>query len=208
MFPVDLGPAPLFLGFALGMRHALDADHVVAMSTIVTRERSIARAALLGGVWGAGHSLSLLAVGLIVIVFRIPLHPTVEIVFERLVGAMLVVLGLASLFLRHRHPSKGEPPRPGAGRRRPFGVGVMHGLAGSGALTLAVLSTIPSRVDGLLYLALFGLGAVGGMTGVTSLLAIPARVGRGLGRDAASWVSTAAGVLSVAFGFLYLTRWA
>ena len=127
MFSVDPGAAPLFLGFALGMRPALDADHVVAMSTIVTRERSIARAALLGGVWGAGHSLSLLAVGLIVIVFRIPLNPTVEIVFERLVGAMLVVLGLTSLLLRHRHPSKGEPTGRSA-RRRPFGVGGVHVL--------------------------------------------------------------------------------
>jgi len=198
MFPPDAGSAPLLLGLALGMRHALDADHVVAMSTIVARERSVARAALLGGWWGAGHSITLLGVGLLVILFRMPVGPAFGAWFERAVGVMLVLLGLSSLWFRHRHD------RSHGGRARPFGVGMVHGLAGSGALAVAVLATMPSRAAGLVYLLLFGLGAVGGMAGVTAALALPARLGA-FGSRGASWLTAAAGVGSVAFGLFYLT---
>lgn len=209
MFSPDPGSAPLLLGFALGMRHALDADHVVAMSTIVARERSVARAALLGGWWGAGHSVALLAVGLLVIFFRVPVSPAWSTLLERAVGVMLVALGISSLLVRHRHDraseSKPAPsaPRRGAGRR-PFGVGMVHGLAGSGALAVAVLATVPSRAAGLLYLVLFGVGAIGGMAGVTAAFALPARLGA-FGCRGASWLAAAAGVGSVAFGLFYLT---
>ena len=199
MFPA----APLLLGLALGMRHALDADHLVAMSTIVTRERSIGRAALLGGAWGAGHSLSLFVVGLLVIGFRIPMGPALGAFFERLVGVMLIVLGLASLFVRQAGGT--DPGSPS--RRRPFGVGIVHGLAGSGALALAVLATIPSRAAALLYILLFGAGAIGGMMGITSLMARPARFGAGA-RLGASWISVVAALGSVVFGIFYLTVWA
>jgi len=204
MFPA----APLLLGLALGMRHALDADHLVAMSTIVTRERSIGRAALLGGAWGAGHSLSLFVVGLLVIVFRIPMGPALGVFFERLVGVMLIVLGLASLVVRHRHQHEASGTAPGpSSRRRPFGIGIVHGLAGSGALAIAVLATIPSRAAALAYILLFGAGAIGGMMGITSLMALPARFGAGA-RLGASWISVVAGLGSVVFGIFYLTVWA
>jgi high-affinity nickel-transport protein len=204
MFPA----APLLLGLALGMRHALDADHLVAMSTIVTRERSIGRAALLGGAWGAGHSLSLFVVGLLVIVFRVPMGPALGAFFERLVGVMLIVLGLASLLVRHRHHHRAGGTHPGSpSGRRPFGVGIVHGLAGSGALAIAVLATIPSRAAALLYILLFGAGAIGGMMGITSLMALPARFGAGA-RLGASWISVVAALGSVVFGIFYLTVWA
>jgi hypothetical protein len=199
--------APLLLGMALGMRHALDADHIVAMSTIVARERSVARAALLGGTWGIGHSLSLFGVGLLVIVLRVPMSPAVGLVFERLVGVMLIVLGLTSLFVRHRHEHPEAEAAHGPSRRRPFAVGLVHGMAGSGALAVAVLATIPSRMAGLAYIALFGAGAVGGMMAITAALALPARFGS-RARRGASWISVAAGVASVLFGTLYLTVWA
>lgn len=200
--------APLLLGLALGMRHAFDPDHIVAMSTIVSRERSIARAALLGGAWGAGHCLSLCAVGLAVILFRVPMPESWSLIFERLVGVMLVVLGVTSLLWR------GTPARQGNAPRRPFAVGLVHGLAGSGALAIAVLATIPSRAAGLLYIALFGAGAVGGMMLITALFVIPlrfaergaipmrfaARARTGAGR----WLPAAASVGSVVFGIWYL----
>jgi len=201
MPPFNPGAAPLLLGFALGMRHALDGDHIVAMSTIVARERSLTRAALLGGIWGAGHSLSLLAVGLLVIVFRVPMSPGFGVFFERAVGVMLILLGLTSLFVRHRHR------HADVSRRRPFGVGIVHGLAGSGALALAVLATIPSRAAALLYILLFGAGAIGGMTAVTAALALPVRFGAAP-KQGGAWLSALAGTGSVVFGILYLTVWA
>jgi len=198
--------APLLLGLALGMRHAFDPDHIVAMSTIVSREPSSARAALLGGAWGAGHCLSLFGVGVAVILFRVPMPESWSLVFERLVGVMLVVLGVTSLLWR--------PETRGHASRRPFAVGLVHGLAGSGALAIAVLATIPSRAAGLLYIALFGAGAIGGMMLTTALFVIPlrfvergaipmrfaARARIGAGR----WLPAAASVGSIAFGMWYL----
>ena len=201
----DTGTAPLLLGLALGMRHALDADHLVAMSTIVTRERSALRASLLGGAWGVGHCLSLFAVGLAVLVFRIPMGPAFGHLFERLVGVMLVALGATSLLPRIRRNRGNEGTASGLrSHRRPFGIGLVHGLAGSGALAIAVLMTIPSRIGGLLYITLFGVGAVGGMMGVTGILALPLRLGAVSGRNVGRWVSVAASVGSVVFGIYYL----
>jgi len=210
------GSAPLLLGFALGMRHAFDPDHIVAMSTIVTRERSVVRAMFLGGAWGAGHCLSLFTVGLAVLLLRVPMNEAWSLAFERLVGVMLVVLGATSLWRsgkmipsasvkrrfapiarRNHFPA---PPR----HRRPFAVGLVHGLAGSGALAIAVLATIPSRAAGLLYIALFGAGAVGGMVLVTALFAIPMRFATQVKAGAGKWLPIAASVGSVAFGIYYL----
>jgi hypothetical protein len=190
------GSAPLLLGFALGMRHAFDPDHVVAMSTIVTRERSVLRAMFLGGAWGAGHCLSLFTVGLAVLLFRVPMSEAWGQAFERLVGVMLVLLGATSLW----RSGKINPPR----HRRPFVVGLVHGLAGSGALAIAVLATIPSRAEGLFYMGLFGLGAIGGMVLITGLFALPLRFATQARSGAGRWLPAAASVGSVAFGIYYL----
>ena len=199
--------APLLLGLALGMRHAFDPDHIVAMSTIVSRERSIARAALLGGAWGAGHCLSLFAVGLAVILFRVPMPDSWSLMFERLVGVMLIVLGVASLVGRPRSASAGHETSAwsaaGVSRRRPFTVGLVHGLAGSGALAIAVLATIHSRAAGLLYIALFGAGAVGGMMLITGLFAVPMRFAARARTRAGRWLPATASLGSVAFGIWY-----
>jgi len=200
--------APLLLGLALGMRHAFDPDHIVAMSTIVSRERSIARAAFLGGAWGAGHCLSLFAVGLAVILLRVPMPEAWSLLFERLVGVMLIVLGVASLAWRPRSASDVHATSAwsttGFSRRRPFAVGLVHGLAGSGALAIAVLATIPSRAAGLLYVALFGAGAVGGMMLITALFGVPMRFAVRARAGAGRWLPAAASLGSVAFGIWYL----
>src|SRR5262249_10648622 len=160
------------------LRHALDADHVAAVSTLVTRERGIARSCLLGVFWGAGHTTALLAAGLAVIAFRLTIAPAVEAALERLVGLVLVLPG-APVLLRaagalaghghehthagmshgHRHlrlrssgPGHVHLVRLGG---RPFLVGLLHGLAGSAALTLLVLSTIQSPVGALVYILVF-----------------------------------------------------
>jgi len=204
MYATLAGSAPLLLGFALGMRHAFDADHIVAMSTIATRERSLVRAAFLGGAWGAGHCVTLFAVGLLVLFFRLPMQENWSVFFERVVGIMLVVLGTASLVARRKRDAGTAAHASAPSHRRPFLVGVVHGLAGSGALALAVLATIPSRGAGLLYIALFGVGAIGGMMLITFLFAIPARFATGVKAGAGGWLSAAASVGSVAFGIYYL----
>jgi len=185
----------LGLGFVLGLRHALDVDHVAAVSTIVTQRRSLWASSLVGAVWGLGHTAALLAVGLVVIGLRAEIPPRLASLFELGVAAMLIGLGANLLWTiarggwvhvhahahdgrAHVHPhvhASGAVRHDhgfGAGRR-PFFVGLVHGLAGSAALMLAVLATIPSRPLALAYVAVFGAGSIGGMLVMGALLGVP-----------------------------------
>src|SRR5215510_10663875 len=87
----------LFLGFFLGMRHATDADHVVAIATIISRERTMKGSVLIGAAWGIGHTLTVLAVGVAIIGFGIVIPPRLGLSMEFAVGIMLVVLGVLTL---------------------------------------------------------------------------------------------------------------
>ena len=216
----------LFLGFILGMRHATDADHVVAIATIVSRERSMAGSALIGAAWGAGHTITVMAVGTAIIVFGVVIPPRLGMSMEFAVGVMLVVLGVLTLtgmgrvaraaygharlpggqerdlhdhlhthgdyVHRHQHghgpgahghaeehTPLGRLDRSGLGRisfyswLRPFVVGLVHGLAGSAAVALMILSIIREPVAALGYLLLFGLGTIVGMMLITLILSAP-----------------------------------
>src|SRR5690242_21095224 len=87
----------LSLGFFLGMRHATDADHVVAIATIVSRERSVVGSALIGAAWGVGHTVTVMAVGAAIIVFGVVIPPRLGMSMELAVGVMLVLLGVLTL---------------------------------------------------------------------------------------------------------------
>jgi hypothetical protein len=198
-------PDPLtaiLLGALLGLRHATDADHVVAVTAIVARERSLLRAARVGALWGVGHTLTLLVVGGAIVTFRFVIPPRVGLGLEFGVALMLILLGFTNL--RGGAPGSGGQAavNDGTSAVRPFLVGLVHGLAGSAAVALLVLATIRGTIPALIYLLVFGLGTVAGMVAVTVILAAPAlyagaRVARfNLG------VRLAAGVLSVAFGVL------
>jgi hypothetical protein len=213
----------LFLGFFLGMRHATDADHVVAIATIVSRERSVAGSALIGAAWGVGHTVTVMAVGAAIIVFGVVIPPKLGLSMEFAVGVMLVVLGILTLTGMSRavgaaHAHVGGPvldlhdhlhthgdyvhqhthghgpdahghaeeqtplarlDRVGLGRiafyqwLRPFVVGLVHGLAGSAAVALMVLSIIREPVAALGYLLLFGVGTIVGMMLITLILSAP-----------------------------------
>ena len=169
------------LGFFLGMRHATDPDHVLAVTTIVAQQRKMRGATLVGAIWGAGHTLTVLLVGGAIIVFGLVIPPRLGLTLELVVAAMLVVLGWLNLsgFLRsvdqlaHEHhvvPAKSA----GLGRFvRPLAIGLVHGLAGSAAVALLVLGTVHDALAGVAYLALFCVGTVAGMTVMTSALAVP-----------------------------------
>ncbi len=186
--------AVLALGFLLGVRHAADPDHVVAVSTIVTRSRSVGRAATVGALWGAGHTVTILLVGGAIIVFKLTITPRVGLAMELAVAAMLIVLGVVNLF--------GQPPANDASFAtvRPVMIGFVHGLAGSAAVALLVLTTIEDPRWSLAYLVVFGLGTVAGMMLVTAAIAVPLAFGAvrvaGLHRH----LRLASGALSVAFG--------
>ncbi len=191
-------PDPLtaiLLGALLGLRHATDADHVVAVTAIVARERKLGRAAWIGALWGVGHTLTLLVVGGAIVAFRLVIPPRVGLGLEFAVALMLILLGYANLRARDAAP----PERAGA---RPLLVGLVHGLAGSAAVALLVLATIRGTLPALAYLLVFGIGTIAGMVAVTVLLAAPALYAGTRVTRLQGGIRLAAGALSIAFGLL------
>jgi ABC-type nickel/cobalt efflux system permease component RcnA len=222
--------AALGLGFVLGIRHVLDPDHVAAVSTIATEQNSIGRSSLVGTFWGLGHTTSLLAVGVAVIVLKLSISQRFALWMELGVAVMLVLLGTRALLQAlggwtmhaHMHSHDGRKHihlhfhRPeekhvhhhghmlGFGMR-PFLVGIIHGLAGSAALMILVLATIQSTLGGLLYIAAFGLGSVGGMLVLSSLISVPIVLTEKRFALFSEGLQLAAGLASVSFGaFLML----
>lgn len=179
--------AILALGFFLGMRHATDADHVVAVSTIVSRERSSRGALLIGALWGLGHTVTILVVGGAVILFGVVIPPRLGLSMELSVAVMLIVLGAMNLKstlrrieeVRHGETSSDPTHDVGAlqsqrvGLVRPIAIGIVHGLAGSAGVALLVLATIRDAALGVFYLALFGLGTLVGMMMLTLAMSVP-----------------------------------
>jgi hypothetical protein len=245
--------AIVLLGFFLGMRHATDPDHVIAVTTIVSRERTMLHAALIGAFWGLGHTVTILMVGSAIILFNLTIPPRLGMSMELSVGLMLILLGLMNLTgimrraiewvtirrlgpgahshvvlgrsMIHTHDEDGGPVPAGSESvfggvaelgaqwrprwlktlglfhiARPLTVGIVHGLAGSAAVALLVLTTIHRPAWAIGYLLVFGLGTIAGMMLITAAIAIPfaytlqhfVRLNRGL--------AMASGMLSLSFG--------
>ncbi len=192
----------LALGFLLGMRHATDPDHVVAVTTIVTQQRSLARAARTGVLWGLGHTVTILLVGGAIVLLKVRLDQIpakVEMSLEFAVAVMLVVLGLLTL--------AGGERRVADSTARPLTVGFVHGLAGSAAVvTLPQVALIPDPRWAVGYLAVFGVGTIAGMLLVTASIAAPAlfatRRFSGMNRS----LRIASGLASIGFGLVLAHR--
>lgn len=184
----------LALGFLLGMRHATDPDHVVAVSTIVTRRRSVRAASLVGAAWGVGHTLTILLVGGAMVLFEVVVPPRVFLTAELGVAVMLVGLGFANL----RRPRAASTDS----NARPFVVGSVHGLAGSGALVAIGAPLVADATWSIAALLCFGIGTVAGMMLVTGILAVPARYAIARFDGSGRWLRIASGVASVIFGLV------
>ncbi len=215
----------LGLGLILGLRHALDPDHIAAVSTIVSESRSVRRSSLIGTCWGLGHTMSLLIAGVLVIALKIQISDRAALWMEFAVALMLILLGLKAILrsLRgwrihvHRHTHDGRshshmhlhrPSEEHAHQHRhlirsgarPFLVGMVHGMAGSAALMILVLATIPSALAGLIYIAVFGLGSVGGMLIMSSLISLPFILTRQRFNVLSQGLQVAVGLFSLGFG--------
>jgi ABC-type nickel/cobalt efflux system permease component RcnA len=233
---------PLFalgLGFLLGLKHATEADHLVAVTTIVSEQRSVSRSALVGAMWGVGHTAALLAAGVVVILLEVTIPARVAAALEFGVALMIIFLGSRALFLALRHRRRvhvhahthdgrththlhfhengdahaatafrapSHERHGGFGGWRPLAVGVVHGLAGSAALTLLVLTEVlrnGSRALGLAYLLIFGVGSIGGMMLMSALISLPFVFTASRFRRVDAPVRLLAGLVSVAFGLYY-----
>ena len=193
---LDTSLSVLLLGFLLGIRHAVDPDHVVAVGTIATRTPSFRRAATVGALWGIGHTLTILLVGGGIILLRVAISPRIGLAMEFAVAIMLILLGLQNVATA-RHDEPREPSST-----RPFIVGMVHGMAGSAAVVLLILATVRDSLWAFAYLTLFGLGTVVGMVIVTGIIAVPAALAVRRVRGARRWLTLASGVASVALGLL------
>lgn len=186
-------PIAFVASLLLGMRHATDADHIVAVTTIVNRERMTWRSSRIGVMWGLGHTLTIFVVGGAIVLFKFAFTPRLGLSMEFCVALMLMVLGYLNLTSR-------APLADAVPQLRPFLVGVVHGMAGSAAAALLILPLIDDPRWALLYLGVFGLGTMAGMAMVTLAIAAPAiYVGArlvGLQRG----IRVASGAVSLAFG--------
>jgi ABC-type nickel/cobalt efflux system permease component RcnA len=235
------------VGFFLGMRHATDPDHVIAVTTIVTRQRNLLRAALTGIVWGIGHTLTIFVVGSAIILFDLVIPARIGLSMEFSVGLMLIVLGAMNIssFMRtaraaapapeetdvihshvhthgdyaHSHAHGHAPEAHTHSRQtpltwldrifgriglyqqlRPLVVGIVHGLAGSAAVALLILTTIRNPHWAMLYLLVFGAGTVGGMMLITMSIASAFKFFGKRSERFSHWLGFASGLLSLAFG--------
>ena len=191
----------LALGFVLGLRHAFDADHLAAVSTMTGGRGSLFGSSLIGALWGLGHTISLMIAGVLVMLLHFQISERTTRALEFCVGLMLIGLGVNALqkLVRgghvhmHQHEHRGRwhvHPHLHAGKHedeplthhgmklsaRPLLIGLVHGMAGSAALTLLVLTTIPSPLFGFIYIGIFGIGSIGGMMIMSTLFALPARL--------------------------------
>jgi len=183
----------LMIGFVLGLQHATEADHLAAVSTIVSEKKNLFTASIIGGLWGVGHTISLFVVGLLVILLKLEVSASLETKLEACVGAMLVLLGINALrkLFRiseihvhshehdgHKHVhihAHGSATEQSHHRLSPRSVliGMVHGLAGSAALMLLVVPTISSQAVAILYILIFGIGSIGGMMAMSFLIGLP-----------------------------------
>jgi High-affinity nickel-transport protein. len=237
-------------GFLLGMRHATDADHIIAITTILTRTRRFVHSTLIGALWGLGHTVTVLAVGILIIGFNVVIPPPVGLAMEFAVALMLIALGILNLtgVMRriterftppapmhghpheHLHAHQDAPVHPHAHAHlhghgsnpdlatsdasllttfgwyqllRPVAIGLVHGLAGSAAVALLVLSTIHDSGAAFIYLLIFCAGVAAGMAVLTTLIALPFMASQARSARINRWLTVGSGVLSLAFG-LYL----
>lgn len=212
-------------GLVIGLKHAIEADHLAAISTIVSERRSLLSSTLIGGLWGIGHTISLLSAGVIVILLQVKIPDRLAQGLEFCVAIMLVGLGTNTLYKlirggrvhlhththgghEHSHPhlhpqsvETGPRSHHGSGPGfRPLVIGLVHGLAGSAALMLLVLTTISSPAIAFAYIAVFGLGSIGGMMLMSSLIALPAALAANRFAAANVAIRTIAGCFSLGFG--------
>lgn len=172
------------LGFGLGVKHALEADHLAAVCTFVARGGGVARAARTGALWGTGHAAVIVLAGGALVATGASVPAPLALALDLAVAAMLIGLGAASLLSRrssarhahdhgHGHEHAAPGPVEGGPRRRPLAVGLLHGASGTAALTLLVASTIKVRAEALAFVAIFGLASVVGMAVVAATVAWP-----------------------------------
>ena len=218
----------LLMGFLLGMRHAMESDHVAAVASLVTRSPSMRESIRLGSVWGLGHTLTLFVFGSMVMLLDRMVPERMALMLEFGVGIMLVMLGIDVVrrFMRerlhfhvhrhadgtlhfHAHTHADEINHTSDSHMhihtekfplRALLVGIMHGMAGSAAMIVLTLQTVQSFGMGLVYISLFGLGSIGGMAVLSMVIMLPLRHSANRFTGAHSYLQLAIGAATTLLG--------
>lgn len=220
---IEVGVLPvLFFGFLLGVKHALDADHVVAVSTIVSEHKNLIRSSLIGVSWGLGHTIMLFLAGLFVLAFKLTIPNTLALSLEFVVGAVLVILGISIAkgiisdkmhFHHHAHGKRAHfhfhshrGNKTHRHEHKSFIVGMVHGLAGSAALMLLVLTTVDSMYQGLLYILIFGIGSIIAMLVISTLIGLPFVFTASRFEEINEKIKLTAGLISILLGIFIMVE--
>ncbi|WP_423798443.1 sulfite exporter TauE/SafE family protein [Neobacillus sp. SAB-20_R2A] len=215
----------LGLGFALGIKHAIEPDHVIAVSTIASQSKKLLRSSLAGVFWGIGHTATLFIIGIIIILMKGEIPEKWAMSLEFLVGIMLVYLGVSTVLSFksihiHQHEHHGEEHKhvhshthmgkhghkhkhKNVSYLKSMVIGLIHGLAGSGAMVLLTMSTVHSVWEAAIYILIFGVGTIIGMLFFTTIIGIPFVFSSkkiGLNKS----LTQITGVISIVFGIFYM----
>ncbi|MBV9243040.1 MAG: urease accessory protein UreH [Acidobacteria bacterium] len=223
----------LAFSFLAGLKHATEPDHVAAVSTIVSDRKNIWSSSLVGGLWGVGHTIALLIAGIAVVAFHFEISERLANILELGVGVMLLFLGAQTLWkvykggsvhahlhshgkIMHVHPHVHDAAQVHAHAKasqthhglklnpKPLFVGLIHGLAGSGALMLLILATISSPTVAVLYILIFGVGSIGGMMLMSMVIGLPFHFTAGRFVSLDKWLRSGAGLFSLTFGIIWI----
>lgn len=203
----------LAIGFLLGIKHAIEPDHVIAVSTIASKSRKLWDASLAGVFWGIGHTATLFTIGIILILMKDDISHKWSMSLEFLVGIMLVYLGITSFLSsrknkQHAHLQEEHSENDQLNKRelsyfKSLFIGFVHGLAGSAAMVLLTMSAVDNVWQGSLYILIFGVGTTIGMLVFTTILGIPFVLSKKrftLSRSLIMFTAT----ISVLFGIYYM----
>jgi sulfite exporter TauE/SafE len=198
----------LALGFILGIKHAIEPDHVIAVSTIASQSKKLWNASLAGVFWGIGHTATLFIIGIILILLKGEIPEKWAMSLEFLVGIMLVYLGIKSIFSfknihihHHQHDHKHQHKK--TTYLQSMLIGLVHGLAGSGAMVLLTMSTVKSIGEAAIYILIFGAGTVIGMLFFTTIIGIPFVLSK-KSKTISRPLGIVTGVISTVFGVYYM----
>ncbi|MGG4267860.1 sulfite exporter TauE/SafE family protein [Peribacillus simplex] len=206
----------LTIGFVLGIRHAIEPDHVIAVSTIASQSKKLWHASLAGVFWGIGHTITLFIVGIIIIIMKGEIPGKWSMSLEFLVGIMLVYLGVTTILSFksihvhgdehkhvHTHEHGGKQKHKHVSYLKSMSIGLVHGLAGSGAMVILTMSTVKSVWEAAIYILLFGVGTVIGMLFFTTIIGIPFVFSMKRAKISRTLVFTM-GTISMVFGIYYM----
>lgn len=194
----------LLLGFLLGIKHSLEPDHIIAVSTIASETKKLRRSSLAGVSWGIGHTATLFLVGLTLIVLKVQIVEVWAMSLEFLVGLMLIYLGMTSMFaFKKVHSQKKHAKSGNKSFIKSLLIGFVHGLAGSAAMILLTASTVSSVWEGAVYILVFGMGTIVGMLFFTTLIGVPFVLSSGRKRLNRTLMRVT-GFASTSFGLYYI----